>query len=159
MPLLENLGEIERKMLEFFPAFENEDCPFTPLTKPLNQTRLAIVTTAGVHLRSDKPFLHKAPADSSYRAIPSSAPAHEVVQSHSSIGFDRSAFYKDLNVTFPIERVRDLAKDNLVGSIATNHYSFNGAQRDPSDIVKSTAPEVALLLKKDNVDCVLITPT
>lgn len=159
MPLLEELSEVERNMLTYFPAFEHESTPFTPLKKPLKDCRLAIVTTSGVHLRSDAPFLHKAPADSSYRLIASGTPTSEILQSHSSIGFDRSAFYKDLNVTFPIDRVQELAKDKVIKSVAANHFSFNGAQRDPTNIVETTAPEVAELLAKDGVDCVLITPT
>ncbi len=159
MPLLSELSDVERKMLEYFPAFEHAESPFTPLKKSLDQSRLAIVTTAGVHLRTDAAFLHQAPPDSSYRLIPSDSSTSEIVQSHPSIGFDRTAIYKDLNVTFPIDRVNELAEAKIINSVAKNHFSFHGAQRDPSKIVEKSAPEVAKHLIMDGVDCVLITPT
>ena len=159
MPLLESLSEVERKMLEYFPAFENSVSPFTPFKNKLSKSRLAIVTTAGVHLRTDKPFLHRTPPDPSYRTIPSNSLSKAIVQSHPSIGFDRVGFYIDINVTFPIDRIRELATEKVIGSVARNHYSFHGAQRDPTEIMISSAPEVAQRLIMDSVDSVLITPT
>lgn len=159
MPLLEQLGEVERKSLAFFPVFEHDDAPSTPLAKPLAEAKLALVTTGGLHLRDDKPFLHQAPPDASYRIIPSNAEPQDIVQSHTSIGFDRTAIYRDLNVTFPMERLRELRDQGVVGSLAESYYSFNGAQRDPTRTIEETTPEVARMLKAEGVDAVLITPT
>lgn len=51
MPRLEILSEVQRRMLEFFPCMESDDVPWKPLDKPLSESRVAIVTTAGLHLR------------------------------------------------------------------------------------------------------------
>ncbi|MDE2765610.1 MAG: glycine/sarcosine/betaine reductase selenoprotein B family protein [Chloroflexota bacterium] len=159
MPLLERLSEVERSTLLNYPALEHDDAPSAPLRKPLSQATLAVVTTAGLHLRDDAPFRHGAPPDHTYRVIPSDTPPAEIVQSHTSIGFDRTGVYRDLNVTLPLERVRELVAVGEVGALAPRVYSFLGAQRDPRRTADESAPEVARRLLDDGVDAVLLTPT
>ena len=155
MPKLEQLGEIQRQSALFFPCLEHDDAPWTPVKKNLAQSKLGMVTTAGLHFRGDKPFEG---GDPSYRLIPSDARAKDVVQSHASIGFDHTGFYRDINLAFPLDRLRELAAAGTIGSLAANHYSFMGAQRDPARIIEETAPEVAGLLKAEEVDAVLLVP-
>ena len=159
MPLLERLSEVERATLLNFPALEHDDAPSAHLRKPLSEATLAIVTTAGLHLRSDPPFRHVAPPDHTYRVIPSDANSADVLQSHTSIGFDRTAIYRDLNVTLPLDRVRELVAAGEVGALAPRVYSFLGAQRDPRRTIEESAPEVARRLIDDGADAVLLTPT
>ena len=125
------------------------------LGKDLAQSKLSIVTTAGLHLRGDHPFEG---GDPSYRAIPSSASPNDVIQSHASIGFDDTGYYRDINLAFPLDRMRELVERGILGSVAANYYSFMGAQRNPTRIIEETAPEVAHLLKADQVDAVLLIP-
>ena len=56
--------------------------------------------------------------------IPSDTPAADILQSHTSIGFDRTAIMRDLDVTFPIERARELVAQRRLGGMATHGYSF-----------------------------------
>ena len=70
--------------------------------KPLVGRRVAIIATAGLHKRGDRPFR---PGDGSYRVIPAGTPANELVMSHISVNFDRTGFQQDLNVVFPIDRL------------------------------------------------------
>ena len=159
MPRLESLSEVERKNADFFPCMEFESTPFTPLSKELSQSRLAIVSTAGLHVRGDKPFVTDLKGgDQSYRAIPSDTKASEILQSHVSIGFDHSAFYKDINIAFPIDRARELVEQKVIGSVADNYYSFMGALRDMRGVVEKTGPEVAERLKDEGVNLVLLVP-
>ena len=159
MPLLERLSEVERTTLLNFPALEHDDAPSAPLRKPLAESTLAVVTTAGLHLRSDAPFRHATPPDHTYRVIPSDAPPAEIVQSHTSIGFDRTGAYRDLNVTLPLDRARELVAVGEVGALAPRIYSFLGAQRDPRRTADESAPEVARRLIDDGADAALLTPT
>jgi D-proline reductase (dithiol) PrdB len=156
MPRLDQLPETNRNSLLTAPVQLNSDTPFTPLKKPLSQGRVALVTSAGLHMRGDTPFVS---GDPGYRVIPSSALAEDILQSHSSIGFDHVPIQRDLNVTFPIDRLRELVSRGEIGSLAANFYSFMGAQRDPSKIAAQTAPEVAQLLLEEAVDVVVLTPT
>ncbi len=156
MPRLEDLSDVARQGHLNFPAFEHDDAPFAPLRKPLSEAKLALVTTAGLHLRGDAPF---SSGDQTYRVIPSSSPASAIIQSHTSIGFDRTAIMRDINVTFPIDRLRELVDRGTVGELAERFYSFLGANRDPKRIIEETGPEVAGKLLDEGVDAVLLTPT
>jgi D-proline reductase (dithiol) PrdB len=156
MPRLDRLPELNRNALLTFPAPVNDSAPYTPMRAPLSASRLALVTTAGLHVRGDRPF---ASGDQTYRVIASSTAPADILQSHSSIGFDRVPIQRDLNVTFPIDRACELVERGEVGSLATNYYSFMGAQRDAKRIQEETAPEVARALLADGVDIVLLTPT
>ncbi|MEX2598590.1 MAG: glycine/sarcosine/betaine reductase selenoprotein B family protein [Dehalococcoidia bacterium] len=156
MPRLEDLSEVARQGHLNFPCYEFESSPVTALAKPLTQSRMALVTTAGLHVRWDKPF---ASGDQSYRVIPADTQAADIIMSHTSIGFDRTSFYRDINVTFPVDRFRELAERGVVGSLASHYYSFMGAHRDPRKIVEETGPEVARLLREDGVEAVFLTPT
>jgi D-proline reductase (dithiol) PrdB len=124
--------------------------------KPLAACRLAIVTTAGLHARGDRPFT---PGDQTYRVVPSDTPTRDIVQSHTSIGFDRVAIMRDVNVSFPIDRLRELVARGELGGLGPSHYSFMGAQREVARIESETGPEVARRLVADGVDLALITPT
>jgi D-proline reductase (dithiol) PrdB len=160
MPRLEILSEVQRRMLEFFPCVESDDVPWTPLDRDLSDSTVAIVTTAGLHLRDDKPFNRDHPGgESTYRIIPSDSNTADIVQSHFSIGFDRTAIYRDINITFPIDRMRELVEQGEIGGLAPNNYSFMGALRDCTIIAEQTGPEVAQRLKDEGVNLVFLTPT
>ena len=120
---------------------------------PLGERRVAIVTTSGLHLHGDRPF-ETGSAD--YRVIPGDTPASDLRMSHVSVNFDRSGFQADVNVVFPLERLRELAAMRVVGAVAEVHYSFMGAA--PIRSLEPKARELAVLLKKDQVDAVLLTP-
>jgi D-proline reductase (dithiol) PrdB len=156
MPRIEDLNEIQRQAVQSFPCFEYDSSPFAAVDKPLSQIKLALVTTAGLHVRADRTFTA---GDQTYRVIPSSTVANDIIQSHNSIGFDRIAIYRDLNVTFPMDRLRELVTLGIIGSITTNYYSFMGAQTNPKEILTKTGPEVARLLLTEGADAAILTPT
>ena len=160
MPRLEHLTEVQRKTALTFPAQVNEDVPWTPLRRPLREARLALVTSAGPHLRVDRPVVtdHKVP-DQSWRRLPSDAWTGEIVQRHTSIGFDRSGIDRDLNVTYAVDRLRELRERGEIGSLAESFYSFMGALRTWDVLERETGPEVAGLLRGYGVDVVVLTPT
>ncbi|HVQ74383.1 MAG TPA: glycine/sarcosine/betaine reductase selenoprotein B family protein [Candidatus Binatia bacterium] len=156
MPRLDRLPQANRSNLETFPAQVNDTAPFAPLRKPLAACRLAIVTTAGLHRRGDRPF---SPGEQGYRVLSADTPAPEIIQSHTSLGFDRAPIMRDLNVTYPIDRLRELVARGELGAVAPSHYSFMGALRDARRIEQETGPEVAARLRDEGVDAVLVTPT
>ena len=156
MPRLDRLPKANRDTVLNFPAQVNDGAPFVPPSKPLSACRLAIVTTAGLHRRGDRPF---GPGDQTYRVIPSDTPNADIIQSHTSIGFDRSPIMRDLNISFPIDRLRELSARGALGGLAPRCYSFMGAQRDVVRIAAETGPEAAKRLRDDGADLALLTPT
>ena len=135
-----------RELPEFGPA------PFIS-GPPLGKRRVAIVTTSGLHTRGDRPF-QVGSAD--YRVIPGDTPARDLIMSHTSVNFDRSGFQEDVNVVFPLERLRELEAEGVVGEVSEFHYSFMGAA--PIRSLEPKARELAGLLKRGHVDAVLLTP-
>jgi len=81
----------------------------------------------------------------------------DVVVSHISTNFDRSAFQQDPNIWFPLDRLREMAACGEIGSVATWHYSFMGAQPNHTALAP-TGEEVGALLAKDEVDVALLIP-
>ena len=139
-------------------SMANLECPVfatTPFISgpPLAKRRVAVVTSAGLLRRGERPFVS---GDTDYRDIPVETPADQILMSHVSVNFDRTAFVRDINVVFPIERLRAMAAAGTIGSVAATHYSFMGAS-DPRGM-EANARAVAGRLKSDSVDAVLLTP-
>ena len=132
------------------PTFESQPWVEGP---PLAQRRIAIISTAGLHPRNAEPFTS---LSGEYKIIPGDTAGNDLVMSHLSTNFDRTGFQQDLNVVFPIDRLRELADRGTIGSVAEFHYSFMGAS-DPMTM-EPMARNLASLLKKDQVNGVLLVP-
>src|SRR5882724_11951771 len=156
MPRLATLPQIQRNMLLTRAVEVNDDAPRATLGRPVADCTLAVVTSAGIHCRGDRPFGRE---DPSFRVIPSVAGAAELLQSHSSLAFDKTAFSRDVNVVFPIDRLRERVAEGQIGRLGPHHYSVMGALPDVTIVRDETAPELAARLVGDGVDVVLLTPT
>ncbi len=143
-------GQAKRLAELACPAFATRPWVAGP---PLSERRVAIVTSAGLVRRGEPPFRGR---DADYRAIPSDIGPADLLISHISINFDRTGFQEDWNVVFPLDRLRDLAREGVIGSVAETHYSFMGAT-DPVEM-ENHARAVALRLKQDGVDAVILPP-
>ena len=129
--------------------------PFVRTKRPLEESRLALVTTGGVHLPGQPRFDIDDPAgDCSYREIPASA--NDLTWTHAYYRPDEGS---DLDAVFPLETLRRLVSDGMVGELSGRHFSFMGAIHDPAMLIEMTAPEVAGKLVEDQVDVVLLTPS
>lgn len=133
--------------------------PWTPLRKPLSSCTIAVVTTAGVHLRDDRPFdMADKEGDPTYRVIPQDTPREHICITHDY--YDHRDADKDVNIVFPLDRLQELVTEEMIGGIAPFHYSFMGHIDGPHvpRLLAETAPEVAHRLKREQVDAVLLTP-
>ncbi len=122
--------------------------------RPLAQTTVAIVTTAGMHTHGDRPFN---PGSVEYRLIPGDVEYTDLRMSHLSVNFDRSGFQQDINTVFPLERLRELEDEGVVGGVSRYHYSFMGAQADPTRLER-TGKKIGRLLAEDGVQAAFLTP-
>lgn len=135
------------------PAPEFPD-PAWVVPKPLNQSTVAIVTSAALHTPDDDRFVG---GDTSFRLIDRAR--RDLVLGHWSPNFDRSAITLDLNVVYPIDRLEELAADGTIGAVAPRHVSFAGNQPDDVATIRlDSGPAAAAALKADGVDVVLLTP-
>ena len=132
------------------PHFDTE--PFV-VGPPLAQRRVAIVSSAALIRRGDTPFSF---GSAECRFLPAAVPAAEILLSHVSINFDRSGFQRDLNVVYPIDRLRELAQEGLIGGVAETHYTVMGST-DPAGMTKA-ADQIVGQLRQEGIDAVLLSP-
>lgn len=151
LPESERKGHLDR--IATLPRFPSQPWARGPA---LAQRRVAIVTTAGLHARSDRPF-DSGGAGIDYRVIPGDAAPADLVMSHASVNFDRTGFQSDWNVVFPLDRLKELVRDKILGAAAAFHYSFMGAIPQVTRY-EPKARELAALLKADRVDAVVLSP-
>jgi len=152
MVRLSQYEKSEREHLLNLPCPTYETSPYVAGLK-VSQTRIALISTAGLHRRSDRPFRV---GENGYRLIPKDIEARDLVMSHVSTNFDRTGFQMDMNVVFPLDRMRELEHVGFIGSLAEYHYSFMGATAP--DQMRQEANHLAEILKKDRVQAVLLVP-
>ena len=120
----------------------------------LDACRVAIISTDGLHPAGQDNLSLR---DTGYRVIPGSYDAGDLVMSHSSVNYDRTGFQQDVNIVFPIDRLRELEATGEIGSVAAYHDSFMGAGWEPPEIA-ATCDQLAGLLKEDQVNAALLVP-
>jgi D-proline reductase (dithiol) PrdB len=138
---------------------EGREIPWTPMSKPAAESVIALVTTAGVHLTSQKPFEMDDPdGDPSFRVIPSTVRSADLTITHNY--YDHSAADRDINVVLPLDRARELATEGRIGGLAPFVYGFMGHIDGPhlKTLMEERGPEVARRLKNDRADAALLTP-
>ena len=118
---------------------------------PAGERRVAIVSSAGILQRGDKPFSWHA---RDYRML--SKYDHDLVMTHIAVDFDRTAWQQDLNSILPLDRLDEMAQAGEIGSVAEDHYAFLGST-DPVNLA-SSASEVAARMREDKVNTVFLVP-
>ncbi|MBA3607783.1 MAG: hypothetical protein H0W43_04630 [Chthoniobacterales bacterium] len=131
--------------------------PLAKLSKPLSEARLAFISTAGVQPKGTLPFDTVHPVgDYSFRRVPSDSKAADL-ELH-QLKYPTSGANRDLNVIFPIERLRDLVEKKFIGSLTKNFYSFIGYNMDPERLERTLAEEIAAAVETENADVALLAP-
>jgi D-proline reductase (dithiol) PrdB len=135
------------------------EIPWSPVRIPLGEASMALVTSAGVHLKHDQPFDMENPeGDASYRVIPGDTALGDLTITHDY--YDHRAADRDVNCVFPLERLRELARAGKIGRVAPRHIGTMGHVLGTEErrLVTETAPAIARLLLDDGVDYVLAAP-
>ncbi len=128
------------------------EVPWTPLRKPLSDSTVVLISTGGVHLRSDRPF--NLNSDPTFRVIPKGARPADLAISHQA--YDRTDALRDLNLVFPIERLRELEAEQVIGRLAEDHYGFGLMGR--AEPLMPAITEVARRISESGVDLALLVP-
>jgi D-proline reductase (dithiol) PrdB len=152
MARLEDIPQPTRDAVLAVPCPSFDTSPFVA-GPPLAQRRVAIVSSAALIGRGETPFAF---GSAECRFLPASLPTDEILISHVSINFDRTGFQRDLNVVYPIERLRELAADGLIGGVADTHYTVMGSS-DPAGMTEAVE-QIAGQLRQERIDAVLLSP-
>jgi hypothetical protein len=135
-----------------------DDVPFTPLKKPLKESRLALISTSEVAIRTwddQRTPLEKGETGNVYE-IPADTPESDIYSQSKS--FDRFATtLEDVNAFFPVTRLKELQAEGRFGSLAPTLLGVYNAysQRKTRE---ADAPEVLRRLQAQDVDVALLTP-
>jgi len=136
--------------------------PWTPLSRPLNQVTLSVVTSAGISLKSDLPFdmeREKREAiwgDRSFRIISRQATEKDIDVNHLHI--NTSYIKQDINVMLPLTRMAEFEAEGIIGRLAPSAYSFYGFQWQSTDFLKEAIEPISIKMKAEGVEAILLTP-
>jgi D-proline reductase (dithiol) PrdB len=131
--------------------------PLAKLKKPLSESRLTFVSTAGVQPSGTLPFDTAHPVgDYTFRRVPSSSKPADL-EIH-QLKYPTAGAELDLNVIFPIERLQELAKEKIIGGLTTNFFSFIGYNMDAERLERTLADDIAEAVEAEKPDVVLFAP-
>ena len=145
--------------MEFQPL-TNEFIPWTQWLPRIAETKVALVSTGGVYLKHGlhQPFDAAAPhGDPTFREFPSVVADEDLAFSHGRI--DERYARQDINVIFPLDRLRALAQAGYIGSVAPFAYSFLGHVTQPLELLANYAPSVAYRMRRMGAGLALVVAT
>ena len=158
------ISGISRRMIETWIKMEEpRPIPWTPLSKPLSECKVAIISSGGIAMKDDKPFDQDGErqnpwwGDPSYRTIPKTATEKDVDIYHLHIRPDYAR--RDINCLLPIRRLEELARGGEIGSVAETHYSIMGYLLQPEEMLASSVPAIIQQLMDEHVDVVILVPS
>ena len=149
------------------PAFQYETAPWAPLKQPVSQSRVALISTGGLYVRGKDPmgpdgptqeeavtqiteFLRSPPILS---VIPRDVEPSDLHVRHP--GYDIRGTLRDHNCVFPLDRLRELEDEGVIGELADENYSFVGATSQKR-LLSEAAPAWAESLNGKGIDIVLL---
>ena len=131
--------------------------PLAHLTRPLSESRLTFVSSAGVQPKGTLPFDVVHPVgDYSFRRVPSTAKPNDL-EIH-QLKYPTAGAHRDLNVIFPIERLQELAEEGVIGGLTPNLFSFIGYNMDPERLERTLAEDIAEAVAADGAEAALLSP-
>jgi D-proline reductase (dithiol) PrdB len=155
-------GMTKRLVKSWIKLESSREIPWTSLSKPLSDCTVALISTGGIALKTDRPFDQEGErqnpwwGDPSYRVIPRTASAEDIRVYHLHI--DPSFAEQDLNCLLPIDRLEELVGMGAVGRAAPSHYSFMGYILEPQELLEKSIPAIVDRLRSEAVEVVVLAP-
>jgi D-proline reductase (dithiol) PrdB len=161
------LDRLTQKLVQSWIGLETRgecpaDIPWTPLSRPLADGTVALISSAGLALKTDQPFDREGErqnpwwGDPSYRILPCTATAEDVALYHLHI--HPRVVEQDLNTLLPLQRLLALENSGEIGSSADHHYSFMGYSLQPQALLEESTPAMIRHMKQDGVNVVVLIP-
>jgi D-proline reductase (dithiol) PrdB len=155
-------GITKRVLKNWISMEKSRPIPWTPLSKPLSECTVTLLSSAGIALKIDKPFDQEGErnnpwwGDPSYRILPKTATEDEVRLYHMHI--DPSYAKQDLNCLFPLQHLQTMENNGRIGRMSPRHYSIMGYILNPEQLLRETVPALVRDLKADLADVVVLVP-
>jgi D-proline reductase (dithiol) PrdB len=91
-----------------------------------------------------------------FRVIDSDVAASDLMVTHHH--YDHSDADRDINVVFPIDPLRELVREGLIGAVARLHIGYLGFTMQLKQMYEEVAPQIAEEIeKKSRADAVVLT--
>ena len=132
--------------------------PQARLRKPLGASRLTLVSSCGVHSKTDQPLDVCHPfGDFRFMRVPSGAKRDELIIHQLKYPHDDADL--DISIIFPIERLQELVEEGRLGGLTPNFFSFIGYNMDPEKFERTVAEGIAeAVVQEEHADCALLAP-
>jgi len=128
---------------------------FAPLTKPLNRSKVGLISSGGISKDGQESFDGWAVNDFSLRIIPIDTPFDRLRLNDNY--FDHRDAVKDYNCIFPIQRVQELAEEGFIGQAAELAVSLGmGRTYKRSGLFQQTIPAIVSEFQEQEVDATLL---
>ena len=127
---------------------------FAPFTKPLSQCRVGLIASGGVYQTGQVAFHHA--DDASFRIISADARTDDLRATH--FAYDLTDARADINCVFPIDTLRALAADGVIGGVAPELYAFMGGIYSARRVREELAPALTERIAALDLDVVLLVP-
>jgi len=133
----------------------NEEAPaWQPLKKPLSESRLGLIASGGIYVTGQVAFHYK--DDTSFRVIPTDIKTSDLRVTH--FAYDFTDARQDPNVVFPLDTLRGLQRDEVIGELSERAYTFMGGIYSARRMREELAPQLTERLLADQVDAALLVP-
>ena len=134
-----------------------DSSPWRSFDKTLGETKLALISSAGIFREDQEPFDPWAVNDLSFRQIPVDTAPDKLKLHHNY--FDHRDALKDLNCVFPVERLKELEKEGTIGGLVPEAITLGmGRLYKRTALQKETVPRIVDALHGHGVDAALLVP-
>jgi D-proline reductase (dithiol) PrdB len=141
-----------------------EEAVWTPFEKRLHESRIALLTSAGLYLKKTQPSfdLERERAnpewgDPTWRSIPAGAEPADLAVAHLHIN-DEDVL-ADPQIALPARLLEQLATEGVIGSATSEHVSVMGYQeRSLQGWRDTTVNELVALLRAQAADGLILAP-
>lgn len=135
-------------------AERTEPVELVALGRPLSNSRVLLIGSGGVYRHGQVAFSTK--DDTSIRLIDSDTRSNDLRTAH--FAYDQADAREDPNCVFPLDRLRELVDDGIIGSLTEHAGSFMGGIYSIRRFEAETVPLLVELCEREEPDLVLLVP-
>ena len=128
--------------------------PWQPLSKPLSACRLGLIASGGIYVAGQVAFHYK--DDTTYRLIPTDVQSTDLRTTH--FAYDLTDSRRDPNVVFPIDPLRQLVREGVIGELAAHALTFMGGIYSARRVRDELAPQLKDCVLAQQIDVLLLVP-
>ena len=135
-------------------AERTETPPWAPIDKPLSECKITLVGSGGLYRKGQVAFHTK--DDTSIRVIATDTPTSELRTAH--FAYDQTDARADANCVYPLDRLREMARDGVIGGLTEESYAFMGGIYSIRRMEAETAKFIVERCAAQEPDLVLLVP-